>query len=142
MSKPILYPYEAVIIVKPDASEDVQKQIFRRNKEVVDQHSGSVYSIETWGKRQLGNQIGKARKGLYFHVAFEADNKAIAELERVMRINENVLRFVHIRLKQGTSLAAHMENFKKEIADGVAKEKEREVKIQQKRAARAAAHNN
>lgn len=133
----VIRPYEAVIILNSDVSEETQKQLFRKNKEIITQHEGSVNHVDTWGKRNLANMIGKARKGIFFHTTFMADNKAVAELERTMRINENVLRFMHVRLEDGTSLPAHVEQFKKELADGVAKERDRELKIQQKKAARA-----
>lgn len=133
----VIRPYEVLVIVRPEASEEIQKQIFKKNVEIVGTHSGKLHSLETWGKRVLGNSIRKHRKGIYFHMVFEADNAAVAELERVMKINENVLRVVSTRLEDGTNPATYLETFKKGIAEGVAKEKDREVKMQQKRAARA-----
>lgn len=135
-TRPNLRPYEGVILVHPDASEDEQKALFKRNKSIVEeQFGGSMKQIDTWGKRNLGNPIEKLKKAVYFHTTFEADPQAIAELERTMRINDRVLRFMHTRLDDGTDLSAHMENFKKALAESSAREREREAKFQARKAA-------
>jgi small subunit ribosomal protein S6 len=134
--RPYLRPYEAVILVHPDASEEEQKTLFKRNKSIIEeQFGGSVKSLDTWGKRNLANPIEKFKKANYFHACFEANPQAIAELERTMRINDRVLRFMHTRLEDGTDLTAHIENFKKALADSAAREREREAKFQARKAA-------
>lgn len=130
--------YEVVILMHPDASVDEQKELFKKNKGIIEQFGGSIYSLDTWGKRTLANHIGKTRKAVYFHATFEAKSAAITELERTMRINDKVLRFMHTRLDERESLAKYMESFKKAIVESANKEKEREAKIQAKRAAAAA----
>ena len=130
--------YEAVILVHPDTSLEEQKAIFKKNAEVIKSYKGRVNHIDTWGKRTFGNPIEKAHKGFYFHTTFESDSQAVAELERVMRINEKVLRFQHTRLKENTDLKKYVESFKEALAANAAKEKEREAKFQAKKAARQA----
>lgn len=132
-------PYEVVIIVHPDATMDEQKELFRKNKATIENYKGSVHSLETWGKRNLGNPIGKMRKAIYFHSMFEADPQAVMELERTMRINDRVLRFVHTRLDERTPISKHMETFKKGLQESMSREKEREAKIAARKAAFAAA---
>jgi len=138
--RPNLRPYEAVIIVHPDATEEEQKTLFRRNKSIIEeQFGGSVKHLDTWGKRTLCNPINKHRKAIYFHTTFEAEPAAIAELERTMRINDKVLRFVHTRLEDGTDLVAYVENFKKALAESAAREREREAKFQARKSAQKGA---
>lgn len=138
--RPNLRPYEGVILVHPDATEEDQKTLFSRNKTIIEgQFGGSVKHLDTWGKRQLSNPIEKHRKAIYFHTTFEADPQAISELERTMRINDKVLRFMHTRLEEGTDLNAHLENFKKALADSAAREREREAKFQARKAAQRGA---
>lgn len=132
-------PYEVVILVHPDATLEDQKQIFKKNKSTIESFKGSVFSLETWGKRNLANPIGKSKKAIFFHSFFEADTQAITELERTMRINDKVLRFMHTRLDERISLAKHQEAFKKGLADSAQREKEREAKMQARKAAFAAA---
>lgn len=131
--------YEVIVLMHPDATLEEQKELFRKNKGIIEQAGGSIFSLDTWGKRTLANQIGKTRKAVYFHSTFEAKAVAVAELERTMRINDKVLRYMHTRLDERTSLAKYMEAFKKAIVESANKEKEREAKIQAKRAAMAVA---
>ena len=128
-------PYEAVIMLHPDSTEDEQKTLFKKNKAIVEQFKGEVNHLDTWGKRNLGNSISKLRKAVYFHTTFKADPSAVAELERTMRINDRVLRFQHTRLEDGTDLLVFVENFKKSLAESAAREREREAKFQARKAA-------
>jgi small subunit ribosomal protein S6 len=134
--RPHLRPYEGVILVNPDAPEDDQKSLFKRNKSIIEeQFGGSLKQLDTWGKRTLSNPIEKFKKAIYFHATFEANPQAIAELERTMRINDNVIRFMHMRLDDDTDLNVYIENFKKALADSAAREREREAKFQARKAA-------
>lgn len=132
-------PYEVVVLMHPDASLEDQKDLFKKNKATIESYKGSINSLETWGKRTLATPIGKLKKAIYFHSTFEADTQAIMELERTMRINDKVLRFMHTRLDERTSLGKFMEGFKKGLAESAAREKEREAKAAARKAAFAAA---
>lgn len=128
-------PYEVVILIHPDATLEEQKELFKKNNATIASFKGSVHSLETWGKRTLITPIGKLRKAVYFHSIFEANPQAVAELERTMRINDKVLRFMHTKLDERISMAKHAETFKKGLADSAAREKEREAKAQLRRQA-------
>jgi len=131
-------PYEAIIIMAPEASEADQKTLFTKNKEIVEGLGGSVHSVETWGKRTLANQIDKTKLGVYFHSYFEAKPETILELERTMRINEKVLRCLHTRLDEKLPIAKHAENFKEILGESVKRQQEAEAKLAKKKAARSA----
>lgn len=132
-------PYEAVILVHPDATVEEQKELFKKNKATLANFNGSVHTLETWGKRTLATPIGKLRKAVYFHTMFESNPQAVAELERTMRINDKVLRFMHTKLDERIPVAQHAEAFKKSLAESAAREKEREAKAQLRRQAAAQA---
>ena len=128
-------PYEVVILMHPDANLEEQKALFNKNKTTITSFKGSVHSVETWGKRSLATPIGKIRKAVFFHSVFEANPQAVMEIERTMRINDKVLRFMHTRLDERVSTSKHLEAFKIGLADSAAKEKEREAKAQLRRQA-------
>ncbi len=128
-------PYEVVIIMHPDATLDEQKELFKKNKNTITTYKGTVNSVETWGKRTLATPIGKLRKAIYFHSTFEVDPSAVMELERTMRINDKVLRFMHTKLDERTPVAKHLEAFKKGLTETAQREKEREAKAQLRRQA-------
>ena len=132
-------PYEAVILVHPDATVEEQKELFKKNKTTIANFKGSIHTLETWGKRTLATPIGKLRKAVYFHTMFEAGPQAIMELERTMRINDKVLRFMHTKMDERIPVSKHAEAFKKGLSDSAAREKEREAKMQLRRQAAAQA---
>ncbi len=131
----ITRPYEGVVIMHPDSSVDEQKALFRKNAKIIEDHTGKVHHLDTWGKRTLATPIENFNKAYYFHTTFMADTKAVAELERTMRINEKVLRFFHKRLDERIDLQKHVEAFKTGIAQSAAKEKE--SRMRDRRAPRA-----
>ncbi len=94
--------------------------------------------LDTWGRRSLANPIEKTRKAVYFHTSFSANPQAITELERTMRINDKVLRFMHTRLDERQDLDTHLENFRKALAESATREREREAKFLARKAAMGA----
>ena len=135
-------PYEVVILMHPDATLQDQKDLFTKNKAIISNFKGSIHTLETWGKRNLGNPIAKTKKAIYFHSTFECQTAAIAELERTMRINDKVLRYMHTALDPRESLSKFMENFKKGLQESAAREREKEAKMQARRAAAQAARSH
>lgn len=129
-------PYESVIILKSDATEEKQKGLLQKNKQIIESFKGEMSHIDTWGKRRLGNPIKKEKTGIYFHTTFTANTQVIAELERTMRINDDVLRFVHVKLDDGTDLTKHVQEFKDSLSAAQAREKEREKNFEKARAQR------
>ena len=136
IEKKIKRPYESVVIVHPDATEEEQKTLFKKNKSIVEDFQGTWNHIDTWGKRKLANPIENKTRAIYFHSTFMASPDAIKELERTMKLNDKVLRVVHTRLSEKLTLQKHVENFKTQLAETLQKEKEKEAKFKARKAAR------
>jgi small subunit ribosomal protein S6 len=130
-----LRKYEAVIIMHPDVTEAEQKKFFKRNQETIKTFKGEVNHIDTWGKRKLAAPIRKLKLGNYFHTTFEADGTCVSELERLMKIDERVLRFTHVRLDDRATLSQHVELFHKAIQETMKREQEKEAKFQARKMA-------
>ena len=127
-------PYEVIVLMHPDASEEEQKTLFRKNKSIIEeQFGGQMVHLDTWGKRTLANAIHKTKKAYYFHATFKSEPAAIAELERTMRINDRVLRFMHTALDVRTDLTKYLEDFRTSLAAAAQREREREAKFQARR---------
>ena len=120
--------YEAVIIFHPDIKEEDQKDFFRKNIETIKSYKGSLHHLDTWGRRKLANPIDKMKVGTYFHSSFETNSECVAELERQMKIDSRILRYMHSRLDERQSLASHIERFKNALAEANKREQEREAK--------------
>ncbi len=84
--------YETLYIVKPDLTDpDVQK-IADKFKSVVEEKGGTVEKAGKWDKRKLAYEVNGHKEGNYIQMNFEADPKLPAELNRLMRISDDVIR--------------------------------------------------
>ncbi|MBY0315705.1 MAG: 30S ribosomal protein S6 [Bdellovibrionales bacterium] len=123
-SESVIRPYEAIILMDPNTSEDEQKSLFQKNKKTIESFKGQMHNVDTWGTRKLANNIDKLTRAVYFHCTFTAGPDAINELERTMRINDKVLRFMHTRLPDTTELNSYLTKFKEALIE----RKERDAK--------------
>ncbi len=128
--------YEAVIIYHPDASEKDQQEFIKKQKDILKKFDGEFNHVDSWGKRRLANPINKIKMGTYFHTTFEAKAESIAELERVMRIDDKVLRYTHTRLDDRRAMGDHVEDFRNVVKASIEKENEREKAFQARRQAK------
>jgi len=88
--------YEAVIVLASDATEEDQAAALTSIEEIITRHGGTVLPREVWGKRRLAYPIDKRRDGYYAIINFttETNNQVLPELNRALRISENVLRYL------------------------------------------------
>jgi small subunit ribosomal protein S6 len=91
--------YETVFIARQDISSAQVESLAETFAGVVGQGGGEVKKREYWGLRTLAYRIKKNRKGHYVLFNIEAPHAAVTEMERTMRINEDVLRFLTVRVE-------------------------------------------
>lgn len=96
--------YEVIFIVKPNAVEETLKGIVQKVKDTieggVEGFKGEAVKVDEWGKRRLAYIIQKYQEGYYFLVNFSGDPQIPKEVERILKLNENVLRLQTIRVKK------------------------------------------
>ncbi|MDD5119849.1 MAG: 30S ribosomal protein S6 [Candidatus Omnitrophica bacterium] len=91
--------YEAMIIVKPDLSDEDKKTLFKQIDDAVTKCGGSIAQSGVWAeKRKLYFPIKKFMEGVYYLAAFTAPSGAIKELRNIYKLNENILRFLFTRM--------------------------------------------
>ena len=90
--------YEMMYILRPDISEEVVQQEVTRYREFLEQYNAQDLTIKIWGKRRLAYPIGKFQDGIYVLVNYSADGKQVAPLERAMRLSEQVIRYMTLKL--------------------------------------------
>ena len=88
--------YEAVLIFKPDMSDQDRTELFDRFKAVIEEN-GEVTNVDDWGKRRLAYEINYIREGYYYIVDFKSLPDHIREFERRLRLSDFVLRYMVIR---------------------------------------------
>ncbi len=92
--------YENVFIARQDVSPQQVEQMAGTFGEIVTAQGGKVTKTEHWGLRNLAYKINKNRKGHYVLMNLDAPAQAVHELERNMRIHEDVLRFLTVRVEE------------------------------------------
>lgn len=91
--------YEHVFLARQDISAQQVDALVEQFKGVVEQNGGSFGKTEYWGLKSLAYRVNKNRKAHYTLVNITAPAAAVAEMERQMRINEDILRFMTIRVE-------------------------------------------
>jgi small subunit ribosomal protein S6 len=92
--------YENVFIARQDISSAQVDALTEQFATLVGENGGEVKKREYWGLRNLTFRIKKNRKAHYVLMNLEAPAAAVAEMERTMRINEDVLRFMTLRVEE------------------------------------------
>ncbi len=91
--------YEVVFIVDPTADDEVAKLTDGFKQIVIDQ-GGTITKAETMGKHKLAYEILHKKEGTFVLMEIEGSGKEIAELERRMRVNDRILRYLTVRVDE------------------------------------------
>jgi small subunit ribosomal protein S6 len=91
---PDLRTYELTLIAHPDMEEQAVKDLIDRIKNWISDSGGQVSKVDQWGLRQLAYPIRKQKEGQYIILSSQIEPAFCAELERNLRIQESVLRFL------------------------------------------------
>lgn len=89
--------YETMFILKPTLTEEEIRQKIDFYKDVITKNGGSIETCLDMGMRNLAYEIKKHKRGYYFVIYFTTQPQSILELERLYRINEDILRFIVIK---------------------------------------------
>lgn len=89
--------YELAVVVNAKIEDDERLATIEKVKEYVARYGGTITNVDEWGKKRLAYEIQKMREGFYYFIQFEADAACPAEVERHVRIMENVIRYLCVR---------------------------------------------
>ena len=92
-----MHKYELALVVNARIEDDARTAVVEKAKEYVTRAGGTITDVEDWGKKKLAYDIQKMGEGFYYFIHFDAETTAPAELERHVRIMDNVLRFLCVR---------------------------------------------
>ena len=89
--------YELVLVVNAKIEYDARTAVVEKAKAYVTRFGGTVTEVEDWGKKRLAYEIQHMKEGFYYFIQLEADAACPAELEKRVRIMDNVLRYLVVR---------------------------------------------
>jgi small subunit ribosomal protein S6 len=125
--------YETILIAHVDLSEDELSSLIIRCGAIITDQKGILVKVERWGKRRLAYMIKKQAKGFYILIDYAGESAAVNELERNLKINDKILKFMTVLKNDTVNLTA----LEEEIAE--AARKKEEVKVTAPSTAPAAA---
>lgn len=89
--------YELMMVIRPDLEEEAQKAVVEKAKGIITAGGGVVEKEDLWGKRKLAYEIKHYHDGYYAVLGFQAGSEVPKELDRVLRITDEVLRHMIVR---------------------------------------------
>ena len=92
-----MHPYELLYIIKPDVTDEARAALVAKFGALITTPGGTIEKTDEWGKRRLSYTINYITEGYYVIVNFTAAPDSIKELERNLRINEDVIRYMILR---------------------------------------------
>jgi small subunit ribosomal protein S6 len=98
--------YEILLMLDPEQAEARQDEIVARTRELVEKNGGSWQSHDAWGRRRLAYPILHKEEGVYHLVVFDAEAETLAEISRVLKIEDAVLRHMATRHIEGSRTTA------------------------------------
>ncbi len=98
--------YESVLIARQDLGASQINTLVSDLSEVIKNEGGEVVKIDNWGLKNLAYRIKKNRKGYYVLLNIVAPAKAVAEYERLVRLNEDIIRYMTVKVEDFNNDAA------------------------------------
>ena len=90
--------YEELFIIKPDAPDEEVDGFVEQIKQVITSGKGTVDKVDNWGVRKLAYRVQKRTEGFYVLLQFVAKPETVHELERRLRVSDQVLKFLTVRV--------------------------------------------
>lgn len=110
--------YETILIADVNLPNDEYKTLVERYKKIIADSKGIIVKIEDWGKRKLAYEINKQSRGSYVLIDFVSKSAVITELERNLKIDDKILKFLTVKKSESVD----MQKIEEEIAAAQAAE--------------------
>jgi small subunit ribosomal protein S6 len=102
----VIQQYEILLMLDPELPEKRQEEIVKRTRELVQKSEGKWIQHDAWGRRRLAYEINNKGEGIYHLLQFDAEPETLAELSRVLRISDGVMRHLATRRIEGSQTSA------------------------------------
>jgi small subunit ribosomal protein S6 len=102
----VTHQYELMVILNPEVDERQVAPTLDKFLKVITNDGGSVDNVDVWGKRRLAYEIQKKNEGIYAVVNFTATSEATQELDRQLKLNEQIMRTKVLRAEEAQAMIA------------------------------------
>jgi len=89
--------YELALVVNAKIEDEARVATLEAAKDIITRFGGTVTNVEDWGKKKLAYEIQKMKEGYYYFIQFDADTTVPGEVEKRVRIMDNVIRYLCVR---------------------------------------------
>ena len=89
--------YELAVVVNAKIEDEERAAVIEKVQAYITRFGGTVSGVDEWGKKRLAYEIQKMREGYYYFIHFESESTCPAEVEKRIRIMDNVLRYLCVR---------------------------------------------
>ena len=89
--------YELAVVVSAKIEDEARAEVIEKVKELIARFGGNVTDVDEWGKKRLAYEIQKMKEAYYYFIHFEAETSCPGEVERRIRIMDDVLRYLCVR---------------------------------------------
>jgi small subunit ribosomal protein S6 len=89
--------YELMYIMVPTLEGEALEAVMTKVTTLIESVNGTITEVKKWGKRRLAYEINDIKEGFYVVVTFDADPSSITEIDRVLKLTEEILRFMITR---------------------------------------------
>jgi len=90
-------PYEMMLVMKPDLEEETVDALLERLTGIVTGEGGAVDKVDRWGKRRTAYELKGYTEGFYVVIDFQAEPATASELERIVKLSDEVIRHLLVR---------------------------------------------
>jgi len=97
--------YETIYILRPELGGEAVDTFNAKMKETIGQTQGKVIRLSNWGKKKLAYRLKKCTRGTYVHILFLGEGPTVMETERMLKISDNVIRYLTVMLQDNVDPA-------------------------------------
>lgn len=89
--------YETLFIINPDLSEEETASVVEKFSAILTDRGSNLVKVDQWGRRRLAYEVKKFNKGFYVLFEYGATPEAVAEMERIFKIDERIIRYLTVK---------------------------------------------
>ncbi len=113
--------YELIYVIRPDVADEDTDKLVEKTSGIITDAGGSILQVDVWGKRKLAYEIQKFNKGHYTLVRFLSEPEVVAEIERLLRIDDTILRYQTVKCSDRVHVESRITEYADEVAAAAAR---------------------